>query len=160
MLCQGETPAAASTMAMVIVDARLATGTDGQAGVAVLSGPRVGPQALEEILCSGTVEIVGEAADGRALGIGHRSGKIPPRLRRYVLARDGSCTVEGCTSLYRLEVHHRIPFPHGPTDPDNLTTVCWYHHHVVIHGRGYRIDPAAPPGRVRLLPPVQNSPPD
>ena len=161
MLCQGEAdPAGGGVAAVVTVDARLAAATDGEAGVAVLSGPRVGPQALEEILCSGTIEVVGIAADGSPLGIGRRSGKIPPRLRRYVLARDGGCTVDGCTSRYRLEVHHRIPYPQGATDPENLTSLCWHHHHVAVHGRGYRLDPESPPGRIRLLPPVQNSPPD
>ena len=29
----------------------------------------------------------------------------------------------------------------GRTDPENLTTVCWFHHQVVIHGHGFTIDP-------------------
>ena len=67
--------------------------------------------------------------------------------------------VEGCTSTYRLQVHHVIPASEGgPTDPENLVTLCWHHHHTVIHGRGFSIDPHSPPGRARLAPPA-NSPP-
>ncbi|MBA2337907.1 MAG: hypothetical protein H0V96_09160, partial [Acidimicrobiia bacterium] len=57
MLCQGDRPST-QPAATVIVDARLAAPTDGQAGVEVLSGPRVGAQALEAILCDRITEVV------------------------------------------------------------------------------------------------------
>ncbi|MDP8958147.1 MAG: hypothetical protein M3N51_02875 [Actinomycetota bacterium] len=41
----------------------------------------------------------------------------------------------------------------GSHHPDNLTTLCWFHHHVVVHGMGYRIDPGSPPQRRRFHPP-------
>ncbi|MGB5655863.1 MAG: hypothetical protein WBN35_04530, partial [Acidimicrobiia bacterium] len=37
------------------------------------------------------------------------------------------------------------------TDPENLTAVCWFQHHVVIHGQGFGIDSGSPPQRRRLL---------
>lgn len=158
MLCRGERPDT-HPAATVIVDARLAAPADGEAGVVVLNGPRLGPQALEAILCEGIVEVVGLAGDGRPLGIGMASAKIPPKLRRFVLDRDGGCCVEGCTSTYRLQVHHKVPASEGgPTDPENLGAFCWHHHQTVIHGRGYRIDPQSPPGRVRLRPPAHAPP--
>ncbi|MEX0757196.1 MAG: hypothetical protein WD204_04540, partial [Acidimicrobiia bacterium] len=40
--------------AEIFVDANLAAVTSGQAGASVVSGPRVGPNTLGEILCSGT----------------------------------------------------------------------------------------------------------
>jgi hypothetical protein len=40
-----------------------------------------------------------------------------------------------------------------------LTTLCWHHHHVVVHLRGYTLDPASPPQRRRLLRPLANGPP-
>ena len=70
-----------------------------------------------------------------------------------VIARDGGCVVDGCDSRYRLEVHHVIPRSEGGShDAENLVTLCWYHHHVAIHGRGMRLDPQSPPGRRRLIP--------
>ena len=159
MLCQGDRPDT-QPGATILVDARLAAPAGGQAGVEVLGGPRVGRQAVEAILCGDTVEVIAIASDGTPLGIGTTSPTIPPKLRRFVLARDGGCVVEGCTSHYRLQVHHRIPASQGgPTDPENLVTLCWHHHQVVIHGRGFTIDALSPPGRVRLLPPDRAPPP-
>ena len=159
MLCQGERPDN-QPAATVIVDARLAAPSDGEAGVAVLQGLGIGPQALEEILCGDRVEVIGIAGDGTPLGIGTASAAVPPKLRRFILARDGGCVVEGCTSTYRLQVHHVIPASEGgPTDPENLVTLCWHHHHTVIHSRGFSIDPHSPPGRRKLLPPCRPPPP-
>ncbi len=151
----GEAPAV-----IVNVDAADATPSNGESGVALVSGPRIGPDALEAILCDAVVEVTATAGDGSPLGVGRRSRTIPPRLRRHVLARDDGCTVAGCVSTYRLEVHHRVPFSEGGrTDPDNLTTLCWYHHHVAIHGHGFTIDPQSPRGRLRLRPPEAARPP-
>ena len=86
---------------------------------------------------------------------------IPRRLRRWILARDGAvCTVAGCTSRYRLQIHHITRWVDGGrTDAENLTTLCWFHHHVVIHGQGFTIDPHSPPQRRRLLRPPIHGPP-
>ncbi len=56
-------------------------------------------RALEAILCDGIAEV-----DRHRRATGRRSASapphrtIPPKLRRFVLARDGGCVVEGCTS--------------------------------------------------------------
>ncbi|MDJ0961974.1 MAG: HNH endonuclease, partial [Acidimicrobiia bacterium] len=86
---------------------------------------------------------------------------IPPAVRRFVMWRDGGCTADGCTSRYRLQPHHiRWRSDQGDHDPDNLTTLCWFHHHVVIHGLGYRIDPDSPPQRRRFTHPDKWHGPD
>jgi HNH endonuclease/Domain of unknown function (DUF222) len=124
----------------VIVDTRLAVETKGEKGVRVLAGPRVGPGTLEEILCHGNVDLIGIIGNGKPLDLGRRSRTVGRKLRRHVLHRDGGCTVEGCTSRYRLEVHHVLPWSHGgTTDADNLISLCWYHHHVSIHREGLDI---------------------
>ena len=103
--------------------------------------------------------MIGIAGDGTPLGIGTASPRVPPKLRRFVLDRDGGCLVEGCTSTYRLRTLHLVPASKGgPTDADNLGTFCWHHHHKVIHGHGYIIDPHSPPGRIRLLHPERPPP--
>ena len=84
---------------------------------------------------------------------------MPPKVRRMVLSRDGACTIDGCPSRYRLEVHHIVPRGRGGThDGENLATVCWWHHHVAIHGRGNRIDPDSPIARRRLIPDRKDPP--
>lgn len=139
----------------VFVDASVAAPTGGEAGARVVSGPRVGPRVLEEILCSGTVRVIVEDESGVVSAASNRSRAIPSATRAAVLHRDlGVCTVDGCRSRYRLQPHHIVPYADGGDhDPGNLTTACWYHHHIVIHTMRFRIDPASPPGRRRLRPP-------
>jgi hypothetical protein len=133
----------------VTVDARTAAPTNGETGVSVIAGPRVGPQVLEEILCNGVVEVVGVADDGKLFDLGS-SKTIPDKIRRYVLARDGGCTIEGHHSRYRLQVHHIKPRSHGGDhDPEHLTTLCWFCHHIAIHREGLELERVGP-GRYRL----------
>ena len=145
----------------VFVDATEAAASNATTGVTLEAGPRVGANAIEAILCNGIVEVTARTPDGQPLALGRRTRVIPPRLRRFILARDGGrCTVSGCTSRYRLQIHHVVPWSEGGrTDPDDLTTVCWFHHQVVIHGQGHRIDPTSPPQRRRLLHPQIHAPP-
>ncbi len=134
----------------IFIDAQLAARSRGEAGASTRHGLRVGPNTLAEILCSGTIDIT-LVDDGILKAVGTGSSSLPPRTRRYVLQRDGGCTADGCTSRYRLEPHHILPRSMGGSDdPINLTTLCWFHHHVVVHQRGYEIDPQSPPGRRRF----------
>jgi Domain of unknown function (DUF222)/HNH endonuclease len=136
----GAEPEAAAAEVAVIVDARTAAETNGETGVAVLGGPRVGPGALHEIMCNGIVDVIGITEHAEPLDLGRRSRTVGRKLRRHVLHRDGKCTVEGCPFNYRLEVHHVIPWSHGgTTDADNLITLCWFHHHVSVHREGLEI---------------------
>jgi len=157
----GATIETSTPLLTVFVDAHDATPTNGEAGVVVEAGPRVGPSTVEAILCDGAVEVTARTRDGKPLAMGRRSRVISPRLKRFILHRDGGvCTIAGCTSRYRLQPHHIVPWSQGgTTDPENLATVCWYHHHVAIHGRGFTIDPDTPPQRRRLRKPPIHAPP-
>lgn len=149
----GET-SVASPVVSVLVDATQATATNGESGVRTLSGLRLGPAALEAILCDSIIEVNTVTADGVVLGVGDRARPIPPRIRRYIHQRDWMCTADGCASRYRLQPHHIVRHADGAdNDPANLTLLCWFHHHVVIHRHGYRVDPDSTPGRLRFLPP-------
>jgi hypothetical protein len=139
-------------LATVFVDADLATATGGEAGAEIEYGPKVGPATLERILCSGAVQLVG-LSNGCPVVVSDGARAIPPAIRRFVVWRDGGCTADGCRSRYRLQPHHLHERSHGGNhDPDNLTTLCWFHHHVVVHGMGHRIDPQSPPARRRFTP--------
>lgn len=144
-----------TTTATVFVDADPATATSGEAGATVVSGPRVGPLTLEQVLCGGTVEVI-TTRHGVPTWSSPATKVIPPAVRRFVLHRDGgACTADGCSSRYRLQPHHIRPRSKGGThDPANLTTLCWFHHHVVVHRMGFGIDPKSPPQRRRFLRPV------
>jgi hypothetical protein len=124
----------------VIVDARTAAPTNGQTGVSVLGGPRIGLMALQAVMCNAIVEVTGLTEDGEPLRLGRRSRTVPSRLHRHVLHRDLGCTVDGCASRYRLETHHIQPWSMGGiTDPENLITLCWYHHHMAVHREGLQV---------------------
>jgi hypothetical protein len=150
----GEGSTVSGPVVTVLVEASTAAESGGEAGVAISGGPRVGPDTLDRILCEGSVEVMVDPGSGRSPVVSATSGVIPPKIRRFVLLRDRGCTIDGCGSRYRLQVHHIVPRSQGGThDVENLTTLCWWHHQVAIHGRGYRIDPTSPPQRRRIIPP-------
>jgi len=157
----GATVETSTPLLTVFMDSHDAAVSNAETGVVIEAGPRVGPDTVEAILCDGVIEVTARATDGTPMNMGHRSRTIPPRLRRFALHRDGGvCTVTGCVSRYRFQPHHITPRSQGgPTDATNLTTLCWYHHHVVIHGHGFTIDPTSPPQRRRLNQPPIHAPP-
>ena len=59
-------------------------------------------------------------------GAGYR---FPPRLRRFLEARDRTCVFPGCNRrATRTDKDHRIPWPAGPTSDDNGQCLCRHHH--------------------------------
>lgn len=139
--------------ATVFVDLDQANATGGELGAELQYGPRVGPGVLEGILCGGSVRLVG-LQDGKPVVTTPRASAIPPAIRRFVAWRDKGCTVAGCTSRYRLQAHHIRHRAHdGDHDPDNLATLCWFHHHIAIHQTGFTLHPSDPPGCRRLIRP-------
>ena len=149
-------PTRSAGMATVFVDAALAARSRGEAGATTRNGVKVGPNTLHEILCSGTVKVLQECGE-IVHQIGEAGTALPESTRRAVWRRDVGCTVDSCTSTYRREPHHIIFQKHGGDHRlSNLTLLCWYHHHVMIHGLGYTLDPDSPPQRRRLLPPARS----
>lgn len=136
---------------MVVANNPIAESSGFEQGVSVLAGGRVGPGTVDLIQCSGRIENI--TVTGQDITHHGSTTTIRPGLRRAVLARDDGCTIDGCSSNYRLEVHHILERSRGGShSPENLTTLCWWHHHVAVHRRGMRIDPQSPPRRRRLLP--------
>ena len=147
--------------AHIFIDADKCARTKGEAGATTRLGINVGPNTLEEIFCVGeTQTTLVDAAGLKAVPT--NGDRLPNRTRDFVFFRDSGCTADGCTSTYRLEPHHiRERSRGGNHDPDNLTLLCWFHHHVVVHQEGFTIDPHSPPGRRRFIPPgVTRAPPD
>ena len=159
-LCVSEEPAPAQIT--VFVDASQATGTNGDTGVMIEAGPKAGSQALEAILCDAVTEITVNKDDGVPMSYGLKSRTVPPASRRTILARNhGYCAVPGCNSRYRVEVHHKTPWSQGgTTDADNLVALCWFHHHIVIHQRGFEIYRHHDHGRIRFRRPKPRAEPD
>lgn len=149
-LPNGATPRTPAVTAFYDWD--LATDTNWEAGAEIAAGPRLGPDGLDELRCQGTMRYVG-IQHGKPIVTTSATRTIPPAVADYVLWRDGKCRAPGCSSRHRLQPHHVIPRSHdGSHHPDNLVTLCWYHHHVVIHRRQYQLEPTID-GTVKLVPP-------
>ncbi len=85
--------------------------------------------------------------------LGRSQRKIPPRLRKQLIARDGGCI--GCGAHYKIcQVHHIRHWLHGgETTLENTCLVCWRCHHVRIHQNGEEVT-RHPNGRLTLGPPT------
>jgi hypothetical protein len=78
--------------------------------------------------CDGTIRPVLER-EGTPCNVGRSEHIVPRRLRRLIEQRDGGCTVPGCDRRTALQVHHIVHWENeGPTDTDNLITLCRGHH--------------------------------
>lgn len=115
-------------------------------GSAEIDGLAVSRGGADHAECVGAVESVSGGRSGPA------TRTVAPKQRRRILYRDQHrCSIEGCMSRNRLEVHHIRPRSLGGGNEDaNLVTVCWFHHHIAIHRRGMVLDRGSPPGRKRL----------
>jgi hypothetical protein len=87
--------------------------------------------------------MIARTTDGHLLAVGTASIAIPAKTRRSMFARGaGLCTVEGCGSTRRLQPHHiQERGSLGNNHHANLAGLCRFHHHVVIHGRRFTIEP-------------------
>ena len=85
--------------------------------------------------------------------LGRSQRKVPPRLRKRLVARDGGCI--GCGASEKIcEAHHDDHWAHGgETTLENTCLVCWRCHHIRIHLRGEVIT-RHPNGRRTLAPPT------
>lgn len=60
-----------------------------------------------------------------------RAYRPPPSMQALVRLRDGRCRFPGCTVSARFcDIDHVVPWPDGPTSPDNLICLCRRHHRV------------------------------
>jgi len=99
----------------------------------------VHPEIARRISCDCRLQFVLRRDNGTAVGIGRADRNIPPYLRREMLARDGGCTFPGCGTRRYVDGHHIWHWEDGgPTNLENLTTVCRFHHKLV-HEFGWKV---------------------
>lgn len=91
----------------VFVDARWRSDGPGPIDATIESGPSVGIDTIERVVCGGAVEAMGVAGDGTPPATPIRT--VPPKLSRFILHRDGGCAVDGCASRYRLQAPMSVP---------------------------------------------------
>ena len=97
-------------------------------------GPLLSDDDRRYLLCDATCEVWFQRG-GQVIGAGRTTRTINRRLRRALEHRDRCCAVPGCGATRGLHAHHiRHWEDGGPTDLDNLTLLCPYHHRA--HHRG------------------------
>ena len=87
--------------------------------------------------------------------LGRSKRKIPPWLRKQLIARDGGCI--GCGAHHKIcQVHHIRHWRHGgETTLENTCLVCWRCHHVRLHHNGEEVI-RHPGGRLTIGPPADS----
>ncbi|WP_269440220.1 HNH endonuclease, partial [Arthrobacter sp. zg-Y769] len=103
--------------------------------------------------------LVQDRASGEILGVGKRR-RIPPGLRRWLQARDGTCRFPGCDTPAAghttTEIDHTLPFAHGgATEHSNLAHLCRKHHRLKTlgHWQAHR-DATGPAGALEWTSPL------
>jgi hypothetical protein len=124
-----------------------------QPGGAALGNCRhISNATLRRLACDARLQLGVEESDRGVVGIGRTSRSIPGWLRKLVTARDGGCRFPRCHRRHWVHVHHIVHWiDGGPTDVDNLITLCGYHHRL-LHNASWRIS-GDPQGQVEFLRP-------
>jgi len=98
-------------------------------------GPALSIHTLRRLCCDGTIIPILEDDAGNPLRIGRKARTVSPALRRAVERRDGGCRFPGCTQTQHVDAHHIVHWADGgPTDFDNLVSLCRKHHTWVHEG--------------------------
>jgi hypothetical protein len=128
---------ASSEPVTVVVHAPIEALAEDDGGCTLEGGGVLHPETARRISCDARLQIVLEDKEGNAVGIGGISQITPYWLRRQVFYRDdNTCTFPGCEMKRFLHPHHvRHWSRKGPTDLDNLVTVCTTHHKLIHEGR-------------------------
>lgn len=94
----------------------------------------------QEIACDAGYRLHITGSHGEPLFQGDRKRFFTAAQRRSLAVRDGGCVWPQCTSPPSwTHAHHVIPVSEGgPTDIDNGTLLCPYHHHLLHRGE-YRM---------------------
>lgn len=104
-----------------------------------LGGRELTRDDLLRLTCDGRMQPAIDDPDGVTIGIGRVSRQIPAWLRRTMSDRDGGCRFPGCRRTRWTHGHHLQHWANGgPTNLDNLVTLCGFHHRLV-HRQGWEL---------------------
>lgn len=89
---------------------------------------------IRRLGCDSRLQLVTEKY-GQAIGISRISRTVPHWLSRQIRIRDKGCRFPGCENNRWTHAHHiRHWADGGPTDLDNLITLCGRHHRYLHEG--------------------------
>ena len=147
---RGADPDPDRATAVVHIPASVLTDSTGDA--AFEDGTSLLSETARRLVCDARIQVLVEDGNRTVLGIGRTSRTIPAWLARIVRKRDEGCRFPGCARTRWIHIHHIVHWAHGgPTDLDNLISLCLYHHRLV-HEDGWRIS-GDPNGEVTWIRP-------
>ena len=125
--------------ATILIHTDLATLLDATGTATVANGPALAHDTLRRLACDARLQLaITNPGDG-VIGVGRTTRTIPPWLQRLVQARDQHCRFPGCRRTRWTQIHHIVHWADGgPTNLDNLITLCAFHHRL-IHEHGWTI---------------------
>jgi hypothetical protein len=99
-----------------------------------------------ELACEGRWRAWVTDAAGAITATGTRGYVPSATLARLIRAREPRCRFPGCHQpATRCDLDHAVPWPHGPTAPENLGPLCRRHHNLKTH-TPWALDPDPPAG--------------
>jgi hypothetical protein len=124
--------------ATVVIHTNLETLLDGTGTATIADGPALANDTLRRLACDARLQLA-LTGDHQVVGVGRTTRTIPPWLARLVHARDQGCRFPGCRRTRWTQIHHIVHWADGgPTNLDNLITLCG-HHHRLIHEHDWTI---------------------
>jgi hypothetical protein len=125
--------------ATVVVSTTLEALQSGDRGCELEGSGVIHPEIARRLSCDCRLQFVLKHPNGTVAGYGRADRNISPSLRRQLLARDGGCTFPGCEAKRFVDGHHIWHWEDGgPTQLDNLTAVCHFHHKL-LHEFGWNV---------------------
>ena len=108
--------------ATIVVHVGADTLLDGAGVGEIEDGPAISVETARRLACDARLQVVVDGPDGRPIGVGRVTRRIPPWLERMVRHRDQGCRFPGCGRRRWLHSHHVAAWykDGGPTDLVNL----------------------------------------
>jgi hypothetical protein len=135
------TPRPGKPLIHVIVTAETLLGLDDAPAELAGHGP-IPSDLARRIAADGTWHrILTDPLTGQALNYGRTTYRPPATLADHVKARDRVCRFPPCqTPAHHTDLDHKQRFRHGgPTQPDNLWTLCRHHHRTKDQPTGWTV---------------------
>lgn len=138
--------------ATAVVHIPLSVLTDDEGAAWHEDGTPLLAETARRLVCDARLQVSLEDDDESVIGVGRTTRTIPSWLARILRKRDNGCRYPGCARTRWIHFHHLIHWAHGgPTDLDNLVSVCPFHHRLVHEG-GWHIS-GDPNGEVTWITP-------
>jgi hypothetical protein len=125
--------------ATILIHTDLAALIDKLGTATFADGPALASDTLRRLACDARLQLAITNPEQSIVGVGRTTRTIPTWLKRLIQLRDQGCRFPLCRRTRWTQIHHIVHWADGgPTDLDNLITLCGFHHRL-IHEHGWTI---------------------